>query len=115
MNAAEVGANMELEARPLTKWSPVAAPSFLSPYWMQDVLAFWSQHSLDHVEVKAIKNAEVISALPSSYLPLVLPSLTVPLSALPFLYLPLGWRGPPPPQRPPRPLAERKSNSSLDL
>ena len=59
INAAEVGANMELEARPLTKWSPKAPPSFLSPFWMQDVLAFWSQHSLDHVEVKAIKNAEV--------------------------------------------------------
>ena len=59
VSAAKVGANMQLDARPLTKWSPKSAPSFLSPFWMQDVLSFWSQHSLDHVEVKAIKNAEV--------------------------------------------------------
>ena len=59
IDAAEKGANMEIDARPLTRWSPEHPPSILSPFWMQDVVAFWSQHSLDHVEVKAIKNAEL--------------------------------------------------------
>jgi hypothetical protein len=59
LESAKHGANMELEARPLTKWSPQHHPLLLSPLWMQDVVAFWSQHSLDHVDVKAIKNAEL--------------------------------------------------------
>ena len=57
-DAAELGANMDINARPLTRWGPQAPPKLLSPYWMQDVCGFWSQHSLDHAEIKAIKNAE---------------------------------------------------------
>ena len=58
--ACKIGANMAIDARPMTDWSPEHPPRLLSPYWMQDVAAFWSQHSMDHIEVKAIKNAEVI-------------------------------------------------------
>lgn len=49
---------MEVEARPLTKWGPHGPPRLLSHKWMQEVVSFWSQHSLDHVDVKAVKNAE---------------------------------------------------------
>ena len=52
------GANMDVFARPLTKWGPGTPPSLLSPLWMQDIVAFWSQYSLDHIDVKAVKNAE---------------------------------------------------------
>lgn len=52
------GANMEVDARPLTKWGPHAPPKLLSHMWLQEVIAFWSQHSLDHIDVKALKNAE---------------------------------------------------------
>ena len=57
-NAAEKGANMDVGARPLTKWGPHGPPRLLSHKWMQEVVSFWSQHSLDHVDVKAVKNAE---------------------------------------------------------
>ena len=52
------GANMEVDARPLTRWGPHAPPKLLSHMWLQEVIAFWSQHSLDHIDVKALKNAE---------------------------------------------------------
>ena len=54
----KAGANMDVFARPLTRWGPGTPPKLLSNMWMQDVVAFWSQHSLDHIDVKAVKNAE---------------------------------------------------------
>jgi site-specific DNA-cytosine methylase len=54
----KVGANMAVDARPLTQWGPGKPPSLLSHLWMQDIVQFWSQHSLDHIDVKAVKNAE---------------------------------------------------------
>lgn len=54
----EKGANMAIDARPLTQWGPGKPPSLMSHMWMQDIVAFWSQHSLDHIDVKAVKNAE---------------------------------------------------------
>ena len=53
-----VGANMAIDARPLTRWGPGKPPSLLSHLWMQDIVKFWDQHSLDHIDVKAVKNAE---------------------------------------------------------
>ena len=52
------GANMAMDARPLTRWGPGKPPSLMSHMWMQDVVSFWSQHSLDHIDIKAVKNAE---------------------------------------------------------
>ena len=46
LQSAKSGSNMAIDARPLTKWSPQHVPSLLSPYWMQEVVTFFSQHSL---------------------------------------------------------------------
>jgi hypothetical protein len=57
-DASKIGANMAVDARPLTRWCFAAPPSLLTHMWMPEVVAFWTQHQFDHIDVKAVKNAE---------------------------------------------------------
>ena len=52
------GMNAEPLTRPLTRWGPDGQSSLLSHMWWPEPGAFWSQHSFDHMDLKALKNAE---------------------------------------------------------